>query len=225
MIQATFVIEEAQTVLSETNSVSAFVDLAKEGRKYNLGGIFITQQPKSIPFEILSQADNFFAFHLLSKGDLMALQNANAHYSNDIVTQILSEPVKGKAYMWTSSQPFVLPVQILNFEEKVKPNSAIEVQRQNLILKYVHNLIIHENNEVASIIAKLDEVEKDNSSGDEGDNTVKLFRKLDEKEKEFLEKLGYLQKNSKGENFAVTFPAYRKLRTRNVKRILTGAQT
>lgn len=219
MIEATFVVEEAQTVLGETNSVSAFVDLAKEGRKYRLGGIFITQQPKSIPFEILSQADNFFTFHMLSKGDLIALQNANAHYSDDSITQILSEPIKGKAYMWTSNQPFVLPVQIVNFEEKIKANSYIEMQKKKAILKEVQNSVVGENKELSSILKKLDEVEGE--KGEEKGNPVKLFKKLDDKERELLDKLGFLQKDSNsGAPFAVSFPSYRKLKSRNIKRIL-----
>ena len=102
LIKATFVLEEAHNVLdnsSGSSAPSAFVDLAKEGRKYNLGGIFITQQPGSIPIDIISQGDNFFVFHLLSKRDLVALSDANAHYSLDIITQILNEPIRGKSYM------------------------------------------------------------------------------------------------------------------------------
>lgn len=91
LIKATFVLEEAHTVLSRDSATpSAFVELAREGRKYNLGSIFITQQPGNIPAEIVSQGDNFFVFHLLSKVDLNSLANANAHYSGDIITQILN---------------------------------------------------------------------------------------------------------------------------------------
>ena len=74
LIKATFVLEEAHSVLGRrdgSSAPSAFVDLAKEGRKYNLGGIFITQQPGSIPTDIVSQGDNFFVFHMLSRTDLV----------------------------------------------------------------------------------------------------------------------------------------------------------
>ena len=129
-----FVVEEAQSVIGGQNNVGKFVELAKEGRKYNLGAIFITQQPGSISRDILSQGDNYFIFHLLNKGDLRALQDANAHFSNDILTQILNEPIKGKAYMWTSDQPFVLPVKILNFESIAEPDMSKTIQKsQNLL--------------------------------------------------------------------------------------------
>jgi hypothetical protein len=93
------------------------VTWVKEGRKYQLGAILVTQQPGSIAPEFLSQGDNFFAFHLLSVGDLKALQAHNAHYSDDVLGSILNEPIKGNAYMWSApDQPFVLPVKVGNFE-------------------------------------------------------------------------------------------------------------
>lgn len=219
MIKATFVIEEAQTVLGESNSVSSFVDLAKEGRKYQLGGIFITQQPKSIPFEILSQADNFFVFHLLSKGDLTALQNANAHYSDDIITQILSEPIKGKAYMWTSSQPFVIPVHILNFEEITQKNKSVEIQNKNQILDEINNAMIKENKVLDGISKKLDQIE--NEVEDENKRPKALFEKLDEEEIALLDRGGFLQKDDNGKPWAVSYPGYRNLKSRNIKSLLS----
>ena len=141
LIKATFVLEEAHTVLSTGSAPSAFVDLAKEGRKYGLGGIFITQQPGSIPHEIISQGDNFFVFHLLSRGDLSALSKANAHYSDDIITQVLNEPVRGKSYMWTSHQPFVIPISVRNFENPkfAEPNQSLQIQKSEDILEQIES--------------------------------------------------------------------------------------
>jgi|Deesub1362B_J571_1020462.scaffolds.fasta_scaffold00217_46 hypothetical protein len=125
IIKVVSVLEEAQTVLSPSMSdTSPFVRWAKEGRKYDLGGIFVTQQPGSISHEILSQGDNFFVFHLLSESDLKALKKANAHYSDDILASVLNEPIKGNCYMWSApDQPFVLPVKITNFEEYARERS------------------------------------------------------------------------------------------------------
>ena len=65
------VIEEAQAVLNERAAAAdPYLAWVKEGRKYDLGALLITQQPGSIPHEILSQGDNWFIFHLLSAGDL-----------------------------------------------------------------------------------------------------------------------------------------------------------
>src|SRR5690606_3713153 len=69
------VVEEAQAVLQGRGSGSeTYIEWVKEGRKYDLGALLITQQPGSIPVEILSQGDNWFIFHLLSAADLMSLQ-------------------------------------------------------------------------------------------------------------------------------------------------------
>src|SRR5213080_3166831 len=104
---------------------SIFVEWAKEGRKYNLGSILVTQQPGAIPAELVSQGDNFFVFHLLSADDLIALRKANAHFSDDVLAIILNEPIPGNAYMWSAPyQPFVLPLRIENFEDYAKQAGA-----------------------------------------------------------------------------------------------------
>ncbi|MEJ2249615.1 MAG: ATP-binding protein [Candidatus Lokiarchaeota archaeon] len=160
----TFVVEEAQSVIGGSTNVSRFVELAKEGRKYQLGGIFITQQPGSLSMDILSQGDNFFVFHLLSKDDLRALQKANAHFSNDILTQVLSEPIPGKSYMWTSHQPFVIPLQIKNFEDLATPHKAKDIQTNNDILMPILKEIVQihqvEKNIIDKFLTILNEINK-----------------------------------------------------------------
>jgi DNA helicase HerA-like ATPase len=61
VIPVVAVIEEAQNVLSaeKMKEDSPFVEWAKEGRKYNLGAILVTQQPRAISDQLLSQGDNF----------------------------------------------------------------------------------------------------------------------------------------------------------------------
>jgi hypothetical protein len=111
--------EEAQLVLGEMNDQSPFVRWTKEGRKYQLGSILITQQPGSIAPQLLSQGDNFFSFHLISAGDLEALQRVNAHFSRDVLMQLLNEPIRGNAYFWSAPhQPFVLSARIESFERR-----------------------------------------------------------------------------------------------------------
>ena len=60
------VVEEAQSVLGSKGGSRPYIEWVKEGRKYDLGAVLITQQPGSIAGEILSQGDNWFVFHLLS---------------------------------------------------------------------------------------------------------------------------------------------------------------
>lgn len=114
------VIEEAQAVLhDDTSAGEPFIAWVKEGRKYDLGALLITQQPGSIPQELLSQGDNWFVFHLLSAGDLYALKKANAHFSDDILTSLLNEPIPGQGVFWSSvtGRPYPVSLKIFSFEK------------------------------------------------------------------------------------------------------------
>lgn len=117
------VLEEAQAVLGGSSSASApYVEWVKEGRKYDLGAVMITQQPGSIPTEILSQGDNWFIFHLLSAADLQSVKKANAHFSEDLLSSLLNEPIKGQGLFWSSvgSAPFPIPLRVFSFESLYK---------------------------------------------------------------------------------------------------------
>jgi DNA helicase HerA-like ATPase len=211
LIKATFVVEEAQSVIGQDSNYTSFIELAKEGRKYGLGGIFITQQPGSIPFEILSQADNFFVFHLISRSDLESLRRANAHYSDDILTQILSEPIPGKCYMWTSFQPFVLPLSVNNFEEVVKPNRSTEVQKDSGLLSSIQEMAQNVGGDplVASILSKYNDVEKDMAELEIKKRTIELFNRLDQSERAYLREKGQIQSRIKDSvEFAVKTKYY-----------------
>ncbi len=214
LIKATFVVEEAQSVIGQGSNYTSFIELAKEGRKYGLGGIFITQQPGSIPFEILSQADNFFVFHLISRSDLESLRRANAHYSDDILTQILSEPIPGKCYMWTSFQPFVLPLSVNNFEDIVEPNESIEVQRNSDLLANIQAMMQNRggNPLFASILSKYKDVERELAGTEVNRRTIELFNRLEDGEREYLREEGQLQSRTKDNvEFAVKTKYYYSL--------------
>ncbi|MBD2146444.1 DUF87 domain-containing protein [Sphaerospermopsis sp. FACHB-1194] len=115
------VLEEAQSVLNKGSGSSdgPFVDWFKEGRKYDLGAVMITQQPGSIPVELLSQGDNWFVFHLLSASDLKSLQRANSHFSDDLLGGLLNEPLPGQGVMWSSvsANPYPVSFRALSFEK------------------------------------------------------------------------------------------------------------
>jgi hypothetical protein len=113
------VVEEAQAVLNErANAAEPYIAWVKEGRKYDLGALLITQQPGSIPVEILSQGDNWFIFHLLSSSDLNNVRHANAHFSNDLLSALLNEPIPGQGVFWSSvgGKPYPVSIRVLSFE-------------------------------------------------------------------------------------------------------------
>src|SRR5690606_33989106 len=118
------VIEEAQSVLDNSISgINPYIEWVKEGRKYDLGAVLITQQPGSIPTEILSQGDNWFIFHLLSATDLINLKRANAHFSDDLLSSLLNEPIPGHGIFWSSvaGMSYPLPIRVLSFERMYSP--------------------------------------------------------------------------------------------------------
>lgn len=113
------VVEEAQSVLGQGATEGPYVSWVKEGRKYDLGAVLITQQPGAISAELLSQGDNWFSFHLLSAGDLYAIKKANAHFSDDILSSLLNEPIVGQGVFWSSAggTPYPIPLRVLSFEK------------------------------------------------------------------------------------------------------------
>src|SRR6266581_1349507 len=118
------VVEEAQSVLNEKASAAEpYIEWVKEGRKYDLGAVLVTQQPGSIPVEILSQVDNWFLFHLLSAADLQTAKKANAHFSEDLLSSLLNEPIVGQGIFWSSvgDTPYPIPLRVLSFEKLYSP--------------------------------------------------------------------------------------------------------
>jgi len=114
--------EEAQNILDDINKNNdIFVRVAKEGRKFNIALIAITQQPSSISQKILSQMDNFLAFHLLNEDDINALSKANNHYSGLIKFLLKYEPIKGQCFFYSApEQPFVIQMKFNLFDDELE---------------------------------------------------------------------------------------------------------
>lgn len=121
-ISCVIFVEEAQNVLSEEfvkTNANPFVRVAKEGRKFGIGLVAITQRPSAISEEIRTQTENFFAFHMGNSDDIKALVRSNVHYDGVISTFIQRETIKGNLYMVTSESPFVIPIRVLEFEKLI----------------------------------------------------------------------------------------------------------
>lgn len=124
VIDAVIFVEEAQNVLSDElvrSNANPFVRTAKEGRKFQLGIVAITQRPSAISEEIRTQAENFFALHMGNSDDIRALVRSNIHYDGVISSFIQRETIKGNLYMVTSDRAFVVPVRVNEFEKLVQP--------------------------------------------------------------------------------------------------------
>lgn len=128
-VRCVAILEEAQTMLGDRrlDDRDVFVRWVKEGRKYGLGCVLITQQPSSISGQIISQGDNFFVFHLLNEGDLQTLRKYNGYFTEEILGFIRGEPIAGNCYFWSApSQPFVLSARVCDFESACQPSSTTE---------------------------------------------------------------------------------------------------
>jgi len=158
------VVEEAQSVLGSTGTSGEgpYVTWVKEGRKYDLGAVLITQQPGSITHEILSQGDNWFVFHLLSAGDLQAVKRANAHFSDDILSTILNEPIPGHGVYWSSAggTSYPIPVRVLLFEVIYQPRDpTYKLGEANTVAKELRGKFEHAIQDSWSSVAAGDDSE------------------------------------------------------------------
>jgi len=134
VIKTVIFIEEAQNVLSEEfvrSNVNPFVRIAKEGRKFGLGMVAITQRPSAIAEEIRTQAENFFAFHMGNSDDIRALVKSNVNYEGVISKFIQRETIIGNLYMVSSGQSFALPVRVKEFEKMVEDRVYSDSKIQN----------------------------------------------------------------------------------------------
>jgi len=123
VIETVIFVEEAQNVLSDElvkTEANPFVRCAKEGRKFKLGMVAITQRPSAISEEIRSQAENFFAFYMGNSDDIKALVKSNINYDGVISTFIQTETIPGNLYMVTSDRAFAVPIRVLEFEKLIK---------------------------------------------------------------------------------------------------------
>lgn len=123
VVNAVVFVEEAQNVLSQEfvkSNANPFVRIAKEGRKFGLGLVAVTQRPSAISDEIRTQAENFFAFHMGNSDDIKALVKSNINYDGVIANFIQRETIAGNLYMVSSDQAFALPVRVTEFEKLVE---------------------------------------------------------------------------------------------------------
>jgi uncharacterized protein len=123
VIETVIFVEEAQNVLSDElvkTNANPFVRCAKEGRKFKLGMVAITQRPSAISEEIRTQAENFFAFHMGNSDDIRALVKSNIHYEGVISDFLQRETIAGNLYLVSSDKPFVVPLRVLEFERLVE---------------------------------------------------------------------------------------------------------
>jgi len=121
-------IEEAQRIINE----GIFSQIAREGRKFKVGLCAITQQPKLIKEEVLSQLNTFFILGLADEGDRNILKASAKQDMEGLEKEIQTLEV-GEALITYPGAPFALPVKIHLYDKfigketkKIKKDSIDE---------------------------------------------------------------------------------------------------
>lgn len=112
-------IEEAQRVLGgEGGSIARFAAIAREGRKFGVGLCAITQQPKLIDKQLLSQFNTLVILGLADRNDRLRLEESAKQdlSSLDIEIQTLE---KGEAVISTLNIPFPVPARIHMYDNYI----------------------------------------------------------------------------------------------------------
>lgn len=109
-------IEEAQRVLGSDSNTARFETIAREGRKFGVGLCAITQQPKLLDKQLLSQFNTLVVMGLGDRNDRQQLEESAKQdlSSMDIEIQTLE---KGEAVISTLGIPFPVPARVHRYED------------------------------------------------------------------------------------------------------------
>ena len=111
-------LEEAQRVLTRLDDAefNVFPRLAREGRKFNVGLCAVTQQPKLIDAELLSQFNTYFVLGLADERDRGILRSSSKQDLSDLGPEIQTL-MPGEALVTNPEAPFALPTKVHLYED------------------------------------------------------------------------------------------------------------
>src|SRR6266498_1996798 len=111
-------LEEAQRVLTRLDDAefNVFPRLAREGRKFNVGLCAVTQQPKLIDPELLSQFNTYFVLGLADERDRSILRSSSKQDLSDLGPEIQTL-MPGEALVTNPEAPFALPTKVHYYED------------------------------------------------------------------------------------------------------------
>ena len=111
-------LEEAQRVLTRLDDAefNVFPRLAREGRKFNVGLCAVTQQPKLIDSELLSQFNTYFVLGLADERDRTTLRSSSKQDLSDLGAEIQTL-MPGEALITNPEAPFALPAKLHLYED------------------------------------------------------------------------------------------------------------
>jgi hypothetical protein len=118
LLPTMIVMEEAQRVLSQKGraDINIFAQISREGRKFKTGLCAITQQPKLIDEELLSQFNTLFILGLADERDRNIVKSSAKQDISDLGTEIQMLEA-GEALITSPQSPFAVPAKIHLYEE------------------------------------------------------------------------------------------------------------
>lgn len=119
--------EEAQRVLTEAKG-SIFAQIAREGRKFKTGLCAVSQQPKLIDNEIISQFNTLFILGLADRKDREILRNSAKQDISQLDNEI-QMLMPGEALIASPFTPFAVPVKIHLYEEYLQRTARGEEKK------------------------------------------------------------------------------------------------
>lgn len=120
--------EEAQRVLSEAKG-SIFAQIAREGRKFKVGLCAVSQQPKLIEEEIISQFNTLFILGLADKRDRGILRDSAKQDVSRLDNEI-QMLMPGEALIASPFTPFAVPVKVHLYEERLEKDRSIRPEEE-----------------------------------------------------------------------------------------------
>jgi hypothetical protein len=114
-------LEEAQRVLTRLDDAefNVFPRLAREGRKFNVGLCAVTQQPKLIDAELLSQFNTYFVLGLADERDRNILRSSSKQDLSDLGPEIQTL-MPGEVLVTNPEAPFALPAKVHLYERWIQ---------------------------------------------------------------------------------------------------------
>jgi DNA helicase HerA-like ATPase len=115
------VLEEAQRVLSASKDKESnvFPRVAREGRKFNVGICAITQQPKLLDGELLSQFNTFFILGLADEKDRNILRSS-AKQDISALGKEIQTLMPGECLIAGLAAPFAMPAKVDLYDDVVR---------------------------------------------------------------------------------------------------------
>jgi hypothetical protein len=123
-------LEEAQRVLSanKDRESNVFPRVAREGRKFGVGLLAVTQQPKLLDDELLSQFNTFFVLGLADEKDRNILRSSAKQDLSALGPEIQAL-MPGECLLVNLEAPFAVPALVHLYDEVVRSTPPAPVAR------------------------------------------------------------------------------------------------